>query len=301
MNLVTILRRFLPAVLAVLLVALVAAGASAHSGSAHVRPQTAPLPTPLPPLVGSRLVACHQSPLAAKRFATAAITMRALPRASHLAVRIDLYLQQYLQGPHGGRLSPRVQRIVAPGLGTWIEPSDPALGSRPRDVWRFRQTVTDLVPSDGSDLPPSRGYFFRVAFQWRGYKGRQIMATHTLTRPCRQEDLRPDLAMQSVEVVQVAYSDIARYALVVRNLSFRRAARNVAVRARFPQDPASDRTFTIGWIPPRHAYGVTFLAKWCSALDPFPPAFAIDPQNAIEEIDERNNGGVASCPAPPAP
>ena len=135
--------------------------------------------------------------------------MRPLAAGRRLAVRVDLW-----QRVPGARWT---QRTDVPGLGVWIAPSNPQLGSQPGDIFKYRQSVGRLA------VPAS--YRFRVSFRWSDAAGAVVRATSVTTATCRQPDLRPDLVLAAVQATPAPrHGGLVRYAVTVRNTYFKACA-----------------------------------------------------------------------------
>jgi len=208
--------------------------------------------------------------------------MRPLPNGRRLAVRVDLW--QRLQG---GRWA---QRTDVPGLGAWIVPSDPQLGSRPGDVFKYRQSVGRLV------VPAA--YRFRVSFRWSNAAGAVVRTAALTTAACREPDLRPDLVLDAVQATPSPRGDgLVRYAVTVRNAGRSPAPRTV-VAATLPRDGTPNaRRRPVPSLAPEESAVVTFTGAGCAAGQP-PASFVVDPANAVDEANEANNELAGSCPAP---
>lgn len=231
------------------------------------------------PPFGARLAACHRSPRAQQRVAVVSAWMRPVAGATRLALRIEL-----LERPLAG--GPWSVRADVPGLGTWTSPADPSIGSRPADLFRYRQAVARLgVPF---------AYRFRVGFHWLDDAGRVVRAERRLTRACRQPDLRPDLAIPRVRVHPTLDPATLRYVVLVRNGGRSRTPAGVLVAATLPGDAAA-RTRTLPRLLPGDAVEVAFLGPGCPAGGT-PPMFTVDPANAVEERDETNDAVTLACP-----
>lgn len=239
-------------------------------------------PAPAPPRAGARLLACKRSPLLDARVAVVGTWMRPLPVAQRMAVRLDLW-----QRVPGARWT---QRTDVPGLGVWISPSDPLLGSQPGDVFKYRQAVGRLV------VPAA--YRFRVTFRWSDATGAVIRQTGITTAPCRQPDLRPDLVLDGVVASpSPRAAGLVRYAVTVRNAG-RSAAPRSLVAATLPGDATpNQRTRSIRRLAPGASVTVAFTGPGCAAGEQ-PALFVADPSNAVEEVREGNNELAATCPAP---
>jgi hypothetical protein len=229
---------------------------------------------------GARLLSCHSSPAIAQRSAVVGTWMRPLPTGRRLALRLDLY-----QRTPGARWT---LRSDVPGLGTWTTPSDALLGTRPGDVFKYRQAVGRLV------VPAA--YRFHVTFRWLGADGTVVREASLTTRACRQPDLRPDLVLRSVTATPARSPGLVRYAVSVGNEG-RSAVARAIVAATFPGDVAPGLHLrAVRGLAPGATILVSFTGSGCAAGGQ-PAAFLADPSNAVEEADEANNGLTASCPA----
>ncbi len=277
------------ALLAVLLVVVAPAAAPARNGTAAVGAAAAPtgdsgsIPAGAPvaaPTAGARLLACRRSLAIAQRVAVVSAWMRPLPAGRRLQLRIDLYQRT------SGRWT---LRSDVPGLGTWIAPGDPLLGTRAGDVFKYRQSVGRLV------APAS--YRFHVAFRWLDGGGGVVHAASVTTGACRQPDLRPDLVLGAVQATAAPRGGLVRYAVTVRNAGRSVAPRSI-VAATLPGDTASNgRQRSIPRLQPGASAVVAFTGQGCAAGGQ-PASFVADPANAIDEADEANNAIAATCPAP---
>jgi uncharacterized repeat protein (TIGR01451 family) len=276
---------------AVAVVAALTAGSAALAAGTSGASQ--PAPTSAAPTVGhhpgharlpygAQLASCRRSPRIAGRVATVSAMMRPVHGGTHLALRISLYQRPLAAGRWA-------LRSDVPGLGAWTTPSDPTIGSRPADVFKYRQAVARLV------VPFA--YRFRVELRWSDSAGKVVRRAASKTAICREPDLRPDLTIDRVDVTPLLRaSDHARYAVTIRNAG-RSTVRDVVVGASFPSQPTfAPVTVTApGRLAPAASVVVTFSGPTCSVVAP--PAFTVDPSNAIEESDEGNNALTAVCPA----
>lgn len=230
----------------------------------------------------ARLLSCKRSPLLDARVAVVGTSMRPLPGGSRLAVRIDLW-----QRVPAARWT---QRTDVPGLGVWIAPSDPQLGERPGDVFRYRQSVGRLA------VPAT--YRFRVTFRWSDAAGAVVRQALATTAVCRQPDLRPDLVLDGVQAEPSPRGGgLVRYTVDVRNLG-RSAAPRSLVAATLPGDVVpNQRTRGVPRLAPGDSATVAFTGPGCAAGGQS-AEFVVDPGNAVEESHEANNDLAATCPAP---
>src|SRR6185312_1697877 len=264
--------RLATALIAVALVAPPALAAASERGASAA--SSAP--------AGARLLSCRRSPLLAARVAVVGTWMRPLAAGRRLAVRVDLW--QHLPG---GRWT---QRTDVPGLGTWIAPTDPLLGTRPGDIFKYRQSVGRLaVPA---------AYRFRVSFRWSDAAGAVVRQTAATTAACREPDVRPDLVLDSVEATSAPRGNgLVRYAVTVRNAGRSPAPRSV-VAATLPGDAIPNaRHRSVPRLRPAESTVVTFTGPGCAA-GAMPASFVVDPANALEEASEVDNEVAATCPTP---
>jgi hypothetical protein len=236
-----------------------------------------------PPAYAARLALCRRSLRAEKRTAVVAATMRPIPGAEHFAVKVDLY-----ERPLGAG-GPWTLREDVPGLGSWMEPDDPALGSRGADVYKYRQAVGRLVVGFA--------YRFRVGFRWLDADREIVREATATTRRCRQPDLRPDLAIELVRArPSMRLPGLVRYVVRVRN-DGRTTARGVVVAATLPGDEQA-RSSRVGRLEAGEDADVAFTGPGCAAGDPQPPSFQVDPGNVVDEADEADNALALTCPVP---
>jgi hypothetical protein len=257
----------LVAVLA-LLVSAAAAGAAVPTGQA----------TPS----DAQLMSCHSSARIAGRSVAVATSMRPVGSGHRLLVRIDLYQRSI----DGGRWAARGD---VPGLSVWTPPSDPTIGSRPNDVFKYRQAVGRLVaPFE---------FRFRVGFRWLDADGVVVRSARTWTAVCKQPDLRPDLTIVRLRQTPDANApSTTRYSVLVKNVGVG-SARGIVVAAQFPGSEGNEGpavTQTIGRLAPRQGVWVAFSGTGC--VGTVAPAFTADPANEIEESSETNNVLAATCP-----
>lgn len=273
---------------AVALALLTAPLAAAPAGAASLPPKKTVASVPKRPVAKQRasalsaafpyeakLLSCRVSSRIEERVVTVGASMMPVPGSKRLALRLDLQ-QKPLSG---GRWTTRAD---VPGLGIWTAPSDPSIGTRTNDVYRYRQAVGRLV------VPVA--YRFRVSFRWSDAAGRVVRETKLYTGPCRQPDLRPDLVISEARATRGADASTALWAVTVKNVG-RGFAGTVGVGATFTSE-----TRTIRKLSPGESAQVTFTGPACSELLT-PPTFLVDPFNVIDETRESNNSLSATCPA----
>ena len=140
-------------------------------------------------------------------------------------------------------------------------------------------------------------YRFHVAFRWSDDAGAVVREASVTTAVCRQPDLRPDLRVDSVQILPAARSGLVRYVVLLGNEGRSRGRARV-VAATFPGDATPGLHLrSVRRLVPGETAVVTFVGPGCVAGDQ-PAAFVADPSNAVDEVDEANNALAASCPAP---
>jgi hypothetical protein len=231
---------------------------------------------------GARLLACHRAPSLAARSVTVGTWMRPLANGGRMAVKLDLW-----QRTPGASWT---LRSDVPGLGTWMTPSDPLLGTRPGDVYKYRQAIGRLAAP--------AAYRFRVTFRWLDGGGAVVREALLTTGVCRQPDLRPDLVPVSVSITPAATPGLVAYTVVVGNEGKGPAVRRSSLAATFPGETTPGTHLrSIGRLLSGATTVVMFVGPGCAAGES-PAAFAADPANVLDEASEANNELVASCPAP---
>lgn len=276
------ITRVLPVALTVALAAgIPATAAAAPAGGTTAKRTRAVTPPPKrgvkPPTFEAKLFQCRRSPRTESRAATVGAAMRPIPGSRRLALRVELY--QRPLGP-GGRWA---LRSDVPGLGEWTSPSDPSVGTRAADVFRYRQAVGRLT------VPYS--FRFRVAFRWSDAAGKVLREEALNTAPCKEPDLRPDLVLTRVAAEPLVPGQVnARYVVTLKNAG-RTAALSAQVAATF-----SAPLRTVRRLEPGASADLVFWGPPCT-VDGIGPSFVADPSNLIDEAREVNNSLAATCPA----
>lgn len=275
------ITRVLPVALSAALLAGIPAAATAAAPTGTTAKQIRAIPTPPrsggKPAYEARLVLCTRSPQTQRRMAFVATQMRPVPGARRLTLRIDLY-----QRPLGG--GRWALRSDVPGLGEWVTPSDPSIGSRSSDVFRYRQAVGRLV------VPFA--FRFTVTFRWLDATGKPVNEAVVVTQPCREPDVRPDLVVtRATAETVVPDQGMARYVVTVKNVG-RSHASGVQLAATFPSPMR-----TIRKLAPRESADLTFWGPAPCTEGTVPPSFLADPANTIDEANETNNSLAVTCPA----
>src|ERR1700742_670285 len=203
-------------------------------------------------------------------------TMRPLTGTRRMAIRFEL-----LQ--HSPGLP--VQEVTGGDLGVWRTPANPTLGQLPGDVWRVQKSVYNL------DVPFT--YQFRVSFRWTGLHGKVLGTATRLTRPCHQRELRPDLAVRSITVADVAgHPNKNLYTAVIVNRGLTGAGPFQVLFA--PGNSSAPTTDTVSFLSAGDTRTLSFLGPRCDAANP--PTVSADAASQIDDFDRSNNVLAATCP-----
>jgi hypothetical protein len=218
----------------------------------------------------ARLVTCRPALNPLARALTVDSVMRSLQDGDHMQMRFDLY-----QRRAGAR---RYRRLGGPGLGTWNS-ATPGV-----DRFRFRKPI--------QNLPAPATYFVKVSYRWFNGAGRIIARTTRNTIPCLQPDLRPDLRVAGLAGVRRAAGNRLVYRVIVRNAG-RSAAGPFDIVAKVgggaPEPPVTVLTLAAG---AQRVVEVT--GPRCQPGGP--ASMALDPDDRVDESNERNNERTLICP-----
>jgi hypothetical protein len=215
-----------------------------------------------------RLVSCRGGMDPLGRSLTVDSEMRSLHAGDHMEMRFEL-----LQRVPG---SAQFRRLTGPGLGTW----NPATAGVQR--YRFRKPI--------QNLPAPATYYVKVRFRWKDDAGHVVAAVTRSSGLCVQVDTRPDLRIASMGDPRKVGTRFV-YPVVLVN-SGRGASRDF------------DVVVTVGGTPepalhmPGLAAGerrsVQLTGSRCPAG--MPASVQLDPDNRVDESDERNNVRSFNCP-----
>jgi hypothetical protein len=221
---------------------------------------------------------CGQALDPANRSVSVRAVMRPLPGTARLAVKFQLL----------ERTGGSVQTTVHAGdLGVWVTPANPTLGQVPGDVWRVDKTVLDLA------APAS--YQFKVIFRWIGAHDRLLGTTIRLTRVCRQPELRPDLAVRSLNVTPVAGNpNQDLYTAVIANRGLTGAGPFEVLFV--PGGSAAPVTQNVSYLGPGVSRTLSFTGPVCDPANP--PSVTADAAHQVDDYNRPNNSVTAVCPAP---
>ncbi len=204
-------------------------------------------------------------------------TMRPLTGTRKMAMRFEL-LQRSPGLP--------VQEVSGGDLGVWRSPPNPTLGQLPGDVWRLQKSVYNLA------VPFT--YQFRVTFRWTGVHGKVLGTATRYTHTCRQRELRPDLAVDSITVSAIAgHPKKELYTAVIRNRGLTGAGPFQVLFA--PGDTSTPTTDTISFLGPGKSRTLSFTGPVCDSTNP--PTVSADSASQVDDFDRTNNVLAATCPA----
>ncbi len=238
-----------------------------------------------PPRAQLTQFACTRALDPSDRAISVRAVMRPVPFTRRLAVKFDLLVR--------GSGSSSATVVHAPGLATWITPTDPTLGQLPGDVWRLNKQVFNL------DAPAV--YQFRATFRWIGARGHVLASTIKLTRSCRQRELRPDLVVKSIAVVPAAGQPGADlYTAVIEDRGATGAGPFEVLFA--PGDTSAPTIDTVQFLGSGQSRQLTFSGPVCDPASP--PSVTADAASQVDDYDRANNTLRAVCPpavtSPPA-
>jgi CARDB protein len=217
----------------------------------------------------ARLISCRGGLDPLGRSLTVDSVMRSLRAGDRMHMRFELY--QRAPGMRGFR------RLTGPGLGTW-NAATPGV-----QRFRFRKPI--------ENLPAPAAYYVRVRYRWKDEAGQVFAAAARSTPLCRQPDLRADLRVVSVGAPRPLGANLWIYPVVVRNAGRGPSGEFDAV-ATVGDAPQPART--IRGLAPRERRTVELPGRRCPAGTL--ASVQLDPDNRVDESDERNNVRSFTCP-----
>lgn len=221
---------------------------------------------------------CHRALLPAARKIAVTAVMRPVSGTASMAMMFDLQRARWRGGPFVS--------VRGHGLEQWIHPSNPTLGQRPGDIWKFDQKVENL-------LRPAY-YRLRVRFRWTGANGKTLATSTQTGSTCRQPELRPDLLARSLTIKAVAGQPAEnRYIADIANRGLTAAGSfdvELVVAGKPPQ------TATVSGLGPRSSTRQSFTGPACSPGSRV--TVLVDPNGEVLDYDTDNNTLAVQCPAP---
>jgi CARDB len=228
-----------------------------------------------PPRAQLRGYSCVKALDPGSRSIAVTAVMRPLTGTERLELRFDL-----LSKPPG-----QSEFSVEPpkaGLGGWISPSDPTLGSRHGDVWKLIKPVFNLA------APAT--YRLRVMFRWLGAHGSVLQTVTRLSPGCHQPELRPDLLVESFTAASdPTHPSLDQFTAVIANAGATAAGPFDVVFA----DGTKTVTRSIVHLGAHMSRTLVFSGPPCSAGAP--ATLTLDPQGQVSEINPSNNTASTTC------
>ncbi|MDX6670089.1 MAG: hypothetical protein QOI91_452 [Solirubrobacteraceae bacterium] len=216
-----------------------------------------------------RLVSCRGGLDPLGRSLTVDSEMHSLHAGDHMEMRFEL-----LQRVSG---SARFRRVPGPGLGTW-NPATPGV-----QRYRFRKPI--------QNLPAPAAYYVKVRFRWKDDAGHVVAAVTRSSAVCVQADTRPDLRIASVGEPRRVGPGRFAYPVVLVN-SGRGTSRDFDAVVTVGDTPEPART--VAGLAPGARRSVDLTGSRCPAGTP--ASVQLDPDNRVDESDERNNVRSFTCP-----
>jgi CARDB protein len=242
------------------------------------------VPVPVPPGKAKLRVKPHDCQKAldpGQRTISITAVMRPVPGTRAMQLKFDLLTKT------AG--APGFTEVNGGDLGTWISPTDATLGRRAHDVWVLNHPV--------ADLPAPALYRFQVSFRWIGAHRRVIAAVVRNGPKCFQQELRPDLQVQSVTVTPNDKGTKDRYDATVYNGGLSPAGPFIVDFTY--QDPTTGTPVVVPANVPglrRHrSVDLEFIGPVCKSTAP--PTIEIDPAGQVDDYNTDNNTYHVVCPS----
>lgn len=210
-----------------------------------------------------RLLACVPALEGADRSATFEARMRPVRWSERMQVRFTLQVEEDVLGSW--------RRLPAPGFDQWLT-SDPGVSR-----YSYSKTVQNLAAP--------AAYRTVVRFRWLAGDGAVLARSRATSRTCRQPDMRPDLAVVRIDVVD------GGHAITLRNAG--RSAAGAFAVALSVGDRMREPLTVAGLAAGEHAV-LTFAGPACQPGAPL--AATVDADDEVDERDEDDNVLVATCP-----
>jgi hypothetical protein len=176
------------------------------------------------------------------------------------------------------------ETVAVPKFSSWVK------SKAGRTGFVYKKKVVGLIgPAE---------YRVVVAFRWRDANGKVVHRAQRTSKPCKQADTRPNLALGKVTATAVDAST-ADYAVVVRNTG-RTAAGEFAVTIGTGATPgiggsaATPSQDVIGGLDAKSSTKLTIRGARCtpgSTID-----VTVDPAGTVVERDETDNTVTVACP-----
>jgi hypothetical protein len=217
---------------------------------------------------------CQRAMDPAGRAVSVTAVMRPIPGTVKMALRFELVSR--------AKGSSAVSTVTGGDLNTWKSPTNPTLGRRTGDVWILNKPVANLTG-------PAT-YHFRVLFRWTGAHNRVLAITQRDTVPCSQPELRPDLAVQSINfAANPTQPSLGTYTATIRNVGATAAGPFAVLFA------PGGTTRSVNGLAAHSSVRVQFRGPACSPT--VTPAITVDPNQSIDDANRDNNSKSVVCSA----
>ena len=215
-----------------------------------------------------RLTYCRSDVDPLGRSLTVDSVMRSLRAGDRMHMRFELY-----QRVPGARL---FRRLTGPGLGVWSAATPGVLR------FRFRKPI--------QNLPAPASYYVKVLYRWRDEADHTFARTARRTGLCRQPDLRADLRVTFVGAPRPLGSTMSTYPVIVHNAG-RAASGDFDAALTIGDQPQSPST--VASLAPGERRTVQLAGARCHSGTA--GSVQLDPDNRVDESDERNNVRSFTC------
>jgi CARDB len=219
---------------------------------------------------------CQRAVRPVARSVSVTSVMRPVKGTKKMALRFELLTRTRAAAPWSG--------VTGGDLGTWVSPSNPTLGQRAGDVWILHKSVIDLAAP--------AAYRYKVSFRWTGAHGKTLATTTRWSPTCNQPELRPDLAVQSIDVQPIAGKpNLNRYVATVANNGATAAS---GFRIQFtPGGGQQPKYHSVTLLRAHQTTFASFFGPACS--NTAPSTVTADPDGVVDDFDRANNTMTAVC------
>ena len=225
--------------------------------------------------VRATLASCTAGPKAKDRVAVFTASMPAQAGTSGMRMRFVLEERSSRQGAKG-----RWRRVAAPGFTGWVR-------SKSRGASGFVYTKRIERLRQGA------GYRAVVRFRWYDADGRLQRSATRRTIECEQPDQRPDLRVESMEMLEAGGGD-ARYVVTIVNEGLTPAgAFDVGLVT-----PGGERVRDVAGLAAGDRTTVEIRAAACSSTDRVQAT--VDVKDTVDEAEESDNRYLTFCPSKPS-
>jgi hypothetical protein len=231
-----------------------------------------------PPRARLRHFVCQRALDPAGRAVSVTAVMRPITGTAKMALRFELLSR----AAGASTMSP----VSGGDLNRWISPPNPTLGGRAGDVWILNKQVVGL-------MAPAV-YRLRVLFRWTGAHNRVLAVTEKASPRCDQPELRPDLAVGSINVApDPSKPNLSTYVATIRNAGSTAAGRFEVLYS--PGGGGAVKSHTVGGLAAHASVQVRFVGPPCSST--VTPTITADPNHQVDDPNQANNSKTVVCSA----